>query len=151
MSLQDDVRTLLVASSSLVTAFTGGIMVYDALGVHGLSRTLTTGAANATTGLIKPLIVIRERSQSATTAIYDELLQYRSYQQAVEIALYTDKTSGYGVLETGANTIYTLLNNKRTSSAALVYSTETRMERDRNFDNACIMQLVYVAYGVRTP
>lgn len=152
MSLQDDVKTLLTANATLVAAFTGGIKVYDELGVSGLSRALTPNATNATTGVIKPLIVIRERSETMTTAVRDTATQVNSYQQSVEVLLYNDKTSGFGTLETGASLIYGLLHGKKVSSMGRIYQQSgSKMERDRNFDNACSMLLVFGGAGVKRP
>lgn len=150
MSLQDDVKTILVASTTLATAFTGGIKMEDEMGGMGLNRTLNPSAYESTSQKLKPTLIIRERQQVPTSTIADEDLQIRSFVQPVEIALYNDRINGYATLESAQDTIYTLLQNRKAGNLTLIWRTNTRANRDRNHDNACILTCVYDGYGVKS-
>lgn len=150
MSFQDDIRTQLATSAALVAAFTGGIVVYDALGGLGLNRnTYPTGFDS--TGFMKPIIVIRERDIVPTPAIHDEVTQETSFMQAVQIVFYTDRKDGWSVLETGQATVYGLLADKVIGKRVLRLRNHGRMERDRLADNACIVYSVYDGHGIYSP
>ncbi len=151
MSLDADVAAILAANTSLSTVFTGGIVDYDQLGTLGLNRQGYPTAFDSTTGLLKPIIICRDRVANATFAMRGEQAQIESYLQAVEIALYCDRGTGYGILETAQHTIYGLLQDRNAGLVRLYRTQHTTNQREPLLDFACFNWDVYMGMGLEKP
>jgi len=130
MSFTLGIETLLEASGTLVTAATGGIHRLEDLGKLGLNRTLHPGSF--TNGIIKPTIVIRQRSNTPTYDIVDEANQLVSSRAVVELWFY--QSSGYTTIGTMRNLVYPLLHDKRVGTGRCMWIWEVLLERDSNLD-----------------
>lgn len=151
MSLQDSIVTVLTANGTLAGAFPGGILTYESLGTLGLTRKGYPTAFDATTGLLKKTIIVRARTLVTTQQVTDEDLQFSSFTQPFEIALYADRGAGYTALLSAQQTIYGLLHDRQVGTARLRERERHTVERDRELDFACLVWSVYDAYGVLTP
>lgn len=152
MSLQDEVKTLLAANATLTTAFTGGIKLYRELGGLGLNRSSFDAAFRTTTDMrLKPILVIRERDQTAAQTVTDEAAQHRSYIQSLTVYFYADRADGFSTLATAQGIVYGLLHDKRVGSTRVQWRMHTHEERDTILDYACILSSVYDGHGVLTP
>lgn len=149
MTIQDDIKTALTANAPLVAAFTGGIKTFDELGGIGININSFPSAFDSNLQL-KPLIVIRERAIIPTREIADEDSQATSITQSVDIHFMQDRRLGWGALETGQATVFSLLQFKRIGQRAFSLRSSSRMERDRGMDNACILWSVYDTFGIMT-
>lgn len=147
MTLQDDVKTLLAANSSLTTAFTGGIVTWDETGGLGINRNSYAAAFDSNLQL-KPTILIRERAIIATPEITDEATQHTSVSQSVDIHFMQDRRLGWGALETGQMTVFSLLQYRAVGTRRCTLRSHARMERDRGYDNACVLWSVYDTFMV---
>lgn len=149
MTLQDDIKAVLVANAPLVAAFTGGIKTFDELGGIGININSYPAAFDSNLQL-KPLIVIRERTIIPTPQIADEITRETSVSQSLDIHFMQDRRLGWGVLETGQSTVFSLLQYNRIGQRAISLRSSARMERDRGMDNACILWSVYDTFGIMT-
>lgn len=151
MSLQTAVRDAIKASSALVTAFTGGIIAYDDMDGYGLTRTSYPTAFSTTSPLMKPTIMVRERSRIFTGNVRDEEQQAMSYTQAVEVWFYDDRKNGYTTIDSGQRTVFGLLHEQTVNSARLERRELRPYDRDPDLQYACVLLAVYDARGVETP
>lgn len=149
MTLQDSIKTVLIASAPLVAAFTGGIKTYDEIGGLGININ-TYPAAFDSNMQLKPTIVIRERAIIPTTEIADDITQDTSFSQSVDIHFMQDRRLGWGVLETGQSAVFSLLQFKMIGQQYTRLRSSSRMERDRGLDNACILWSVFDTFGIMT-
>lgn len=147
MTLQDDIKTALTASAPLVTAFTGGIKTWDELGGLGINFNTAPGAFDSSLRL-KPTIIIRERAVIATAELGDELTRETSTTQSLDIHFMQDRSLGWGALETGQTTVFSLLQFKIIGQRHVRLRSHARMERDRGYDNACVLWSVYDTFGI---
>lgn len=147
MTLQDDVKTLLTADTGLVAAFTGGIVTWDQTGGLGINRNSYPTAFDSNLQL-KPTIVIRERAIITEAAITDEITQHTSASQSVDIHFLQDRRNGWTTLETGQMTVFSLLQFKSVGGRHCRLRSHMRMERDRGYDNTCILWSVYDTFTV---
>lgn len=98
-------KTVLEADGTLVAAATGGIYDFDETGRLGLSRTLTPGAYDSN-GLIKPCILLKQRSATPDYQLADDTNQYVSVQEMLEAWFYEE--DGYSNIETMRDRVYAL-------------------------------------------
>lgn len=147
MTIQDDIKSALTANAGLVAAFTGGIVTWDQIGGLGINVNSYPAAFDSNLQL-KPTIVIRERAIIPTAEITDEAAQQVSVSQSVDITYLQDRRLGWAVLETGQATVYSLLQFKLIGQRHVRLRSHTRMERDRGYDNACVLWSVFDTFGV---
>lgn len=146
MSLSDDIKTALAANSTLVTAFTGGIVTWDDLGAYGLNKNSYPAAFDANQKL-KPTLVIRERVLLATPFIRDQGTQITSVVQAVEVWFFADRDAGYATLESGQAVVKGILHDRNIGTMRCQLREHRRMERDRELGMACVLYSVYDGFG----
>src|SRR5688572_20943251 len=105
------IETILEANSTLVTMATGGIHQLEDLGKLGLNRSLHPGSF--TNGMVKPTIVVRQRSNTPTYDVVDEGNQIISARAVVEIWYY--EQLGYNIINAMRDLVYPLLHDKKVS------------------------------------
>lgn len=130
MSFTAGIETLLEANATLVAAATGGIHRLEDLGKLGLNRTLHP--SSFTNGIIKPSMVIRQRSNTPLYDIVDEANQIVSSRVVIEIWFY--QSSGYTTIGTMRDLVYGLLHDKRVNTGRCMWIWEVLLERDTNLD-----------------
>lgn len=113
MSRESDFKTLLDADAPLNVILTGGIYIYEDVGVEGISRETTPGAYSS--GYLLPCALIKQRGEVVTPDAkdYDTLLL--STSQVVEIWLYEDR--GYSNLDNAKSRLITILHGYTFSTA----------------------------------
>lgn len=149
VTLQDDVKAVLVAYTPLATAFIGGIKTFDELGGIGININSYPAAFDSNLQL-RPIIVIRERAIIPTPQIADEITRATSVSQSLDIHFMQDRRLGWDALETGQSTVFSLLQYSRIGQRAISLRSSARMERDRGMDNACVLWSVYDTFGIMT-
>lgn len=129
-NFESGIKTILDANAALVAQATGGIYKLESLGKLGLNRTLHTGAF--TNGIIKPSIVIRQRSDTPTYDYVDEGHQVMSCRAVVELWFY--QASGYTTIRSMREKCFPLLHDKKVNNGRCMYIWEVLLERDVNLD-----------------
>lgn len=148
MSTQSAIKARLEADATLLATATGGCFDYDETGRMGLNRTNTPSAFDATTGVIKPSILVRARAAVPDFILRDVDGQYNSVRQVVEIYLYQD--SGYGTIETMKNRVYALLNATQVTGAFFVsWAGDIGEQFDWDL-NACVERSDYLVNTYRS-
>lgn len=117
MSWGSAVHTVLSADSTLLSLLTGGVFNYDSLPADGISRTAYSSAYNATTGLLKPIVVVKGRGVTPEGSLRDANGQYISVRQVVELWFYADRDAGYTTIKSAADRAYALLQDKGLTAA----------------------------------
>jgi hypothetical protein len=149
MSHEDDIKTALAADVTLAAILTGGFFTFDDTGREGLSRT-GTPTAFASTGLLKPCCVVKQRSVTSDFRMVDEGGQIMSYAAVVEIWLYNDGDSAITALENASNRIYTLLQDTRTTGAKCRWIFSMENERAPELENANLWRDDYEVIAIRS-
>lgn len=108
MSALSAAKAVLEADATLLTTATGGIWDFDETKQLGLSRTLT-GDAFDSNEVIKPCILMKQRSQTPNFALADDADQYVAVNEMIECWFYED--SGYSNIETMRDRVYVLLHS----------------------------------------
>lgn len=113
------VTAILAGDDALALLLTGGVYDWAALGRLGLSRdnTLTGGAFDATTGLLKPCAVVRTRSMAPDGQIDSADGDATSLRETVETWLYQD--DGMDTIEAAAARVFALLHHQRAAAHTL--------------------------------
>lgn len=141
------IESMLESSIPLAALATGGIYSTDTIGRLGITRANLPGAF--TNGLIKPTIVVRERSSTPTGEITDEANQVISMRTVVEIWLYQD--TGYATIQSMKQLVYNLLQDKFITNgrgrANLVW--EVKNQRDTTID-ASVERMDFEILHLRT-
>lgn len=132
MSTATAIKTILEADATLLATATGGVWDFDETGQKGLSRTLTPAAFDAA-GVIKPCILIRQRSETPAGGLADDAAQYVSTSQVVELWIYQDR--GYATIETMRQRCFVLLHGRQVTGAFVVrWAGDVRSGRDIDID-----------------
>jgi hypothetical protein len=148
MSTQSVIKARLEADATLLAIATGGVWDYDETGRLGINRGNTTAAFDATTGVIKPCVLVRARSAVPDFILRDIDGQYNSVRQVVEIWMYQD--SGYTTIETMKSRVYALLNATQVTGAFFV-SWAGDIGEQFDYDlNACVERSDYLVNTYRS-
>jgi hypothetical protein len=134
--------------SGVATLLTGGIYTFDETGRLGINRNNTPSAFDATTGLLKPCALVKDRGQVPDGGVADDGTQQVSYRQIVEVWLYDDGDATRTALDSAKARIFTLLAGKYIGGALFRWADNPLDDRapDELLDNA---QLQITAYEVR--
>ena len=135
MSIQSAAKALLEADATLLAAATGGVYDFDETGRLGLNPTLIPGAFDSTTGLIKPCVLLKLRSETPDGILQDDAEQTASISAMLEVWCY--QHSGYTTIETLRDRVYVLLQSKQFGGAFLCrWAGNLRGPRDDAMDAA---------------
>ena len=130
MNFENAVELILEANAPLVALATGGIHELSDLGKLGLNRTLHPGSF--TNGIIKPTIVIRQRSNTPTYDVVDEYNQITSARVVIELWFY--QSSGYSTIRSMRDLVYPVLHDRKVGTGRAMWIWEVLLERDVNLD-----------------
>lgn len=150
VSLDNDVKTVLAADTTLQGIFSTRILTYADLGDLGLNRNGYPAAFDST-GEILPTMIIRDRAQNTTLAMTDEGQQIRSYVQACEVVVYNSRFNGYADLDTALTRVYTLLHDRNAGKARLTLRQNVTNEREPLLNFAAMQYSIYDAIGLLKP
>lgn len=123
MTVVDDIAALLKAdtgSGKVATLLTGGIYTFEETGKLGINRDSTPNAFSATTGQLKPCLVVKGRSQVPDNGIWDDATQDLSYRQIVELWFYDAGDAGYSTIRAARDRAFELLHGKTVGSSKLI-------------------------------
>ena len=121
MSIVSEAKAVLEADITLAALATGGIWDFDETGRLGLSRTTTPDAYDEF-GIIKPTILLKQRSDTPDYALADDNTQYVSSRVMLEVWLYED--TGYSNIEAMRDRVYTLLAMKQLPNSFQTYPAD---------------------------
>lgn len=141
-SFESQIDTLLSSVSAITTLATGGIYTFTDLGFTGLNRTKNPSVFSS--GVIKPTILVKERSANPTGRIVGDLGQ--SARQIVEIWIY--EYQGYTNINAIEDLIYTNLNLHSLTGGQLYWEGDVRGQRDMILD-ANVLRLDYGVYFIK--
>jgi hypothetical protein len=153
MTLADDAKTILAADSGAGGAaalLTGGIYTFAETKRLGVNPKTTSDAFDSN-GLMKPTLVIKDRSQVADSGVTDDLTQRMSYRQIVEFWVYDDGDSTNITLEAVIARIFTKLHGVQVgaSKIKLRWAETIYIPRDAVQDNALLVRIDYEARAVQ--
>lgn len=124
--IEERLKTVLVADTSLMTLLTGGAYTFIELGNRGfVPKNPTCAAAWETiSGLprLKPSIVIRDRTEAADGERYDSYTKEGSTQGVVEFWMYHQTT--HTSLNLIADRVWKAVNGKIFSDVGLVFNIQ---------------------------
>lgn len=118
MSVTSVAKILLEADVTLVAAATGGIWDFAETKHTGINRT-TTPTAFDSYGIVKPCVLLKERSAIPDGSLMDDGNQYKSARIMLECWFYED--AGYSNIETMRDRVYALLNAQQLSGTFQVH------------------------------
>jgi hypothetical protein len=114
MTIDSLIHTRLSGDATLIALLTGGVYLSRSLPRRGITRDdLDAAWMDSETGALLPLAVVKPRGIVATSDIRDQTRQLTSTNQVIEIWMYADGDAGFATLESAANRIYTLLQERR--------------------------------------
>jgi hypothetical protein len=96
----------MIADATLLATLTGGVFTYASLGREGLTRESLAAAFDATTKLLKPCAVVKQRTNTPDGAAVDMTDPMASAVQIVEIWLYQD--TGYTSIDAATTRLFDL-------------------------------------------
>ena len=150
MTHETDIEAALVADGTFSTLMTGGIYTVEEIGRNGLSSSQTPGAYDATTLLLKPTCLVKQRSRVPTSDIRDEGAQTTSYGAVVEIWFYTSADNDPTVLVTARDRAIVVLHNSRVTGAKVEWIGGTISDKDEGLDNAHMQRTDFIVHAVLT-
>lgn len=112
MATAEDIQTTLEADVTLMAILTGGVFVSSEMGPYGFTRDTGAAAFDSTTGLIKPCLYIKTRSNQDDDGINDGGSTTQSTRQINELYFYDDEHTGYAVIRSARSRVKALLHNK---------------------------------------
>ncbi len=132
MTIVTTVRSVLAADATLAAIATGGVYDWNSAGRDGIVRT-STPAAFGSNGRIKPFIMVTSSGGAPDGVLVDEAAQYVSYQAIIGVWMYQD--TGYEVIESMRNRVYTLLHAKQIPGIFRMFlQFDMRGQRDPGLD-----------------
>lgn len=145
MSALSAAKAILEADGTLLTTATGGIWDFDETKQMGLSRTLTPAAFDANE-IIKPCVLMKQRSQIPNPTLADDASQYVAVSEILECWFYED--SGYSNIETMRDRVYALLHTKQLTGTFQVLWAGNFRPGVRDTDlNANVSRSDYQVFG----
>lgn len=135
------ISTTLNADSELTDLLTGGIKEFRTLGVSGTNLgSIVEAQRNANVGrIIKPFGLVRGRNVIATPSLKDEVEQYTSTEQTIEVWIVDDASSSKATIDAATDRVYELLQFRPPTGAfqcEYVYHFDAR---DYDFNGARVM------------
>lgn len=109
VAIEDDFRTRMIGSTTLMAILTGGVHVSGTVGPLGITRETTPSAFDAN-GWLKPCALVKQAGNIPTFDVQDHDSQLVSARQRVEIWLYQDR--GYTAIDAAYALIYALFQGK---------------------------------------
>lgn len=138
--MEELIKTLLAADSTLGAIATGGVYTITETGRTGLNRTKHPDAF--VNGVMKPTVLIKERATTEYEGIADEAAKYKSVRCVIEIWLY--ENDGYTNINQMRDRIFTLLHQTNLSGGGrLSWLFEIRQE----YDNILMASVERVDYS----
>lgn len=117
MSIASSVAAVLSANAPLMTILTGGATTFDAAGRNGLSQS-SVPAAFDSNGVMKPVSLVRDRSENPWGGVFDRTSKTRSLRNVVEVYVYDDGDALYATaIEPAGEAIALLLDGGFVSGA----------------------------------
>ena len=109
MTYAQSVTDYLAADVALAALAPGGVHNYSGLGRNGLNRIQTSSAFNATTGIIKCLVIVYEFNEQFTGEAVSPETGYMSNVTPLSVWVYDNGDNGYDNVAAAADRIYALL------------------------------------------
>lgn len=143
----DAAKALLVADSgNLVLVATGGIYIPNDLGRMGLNRTNTAAASAFASGIIKPCLVLKVRSNLPFGEVADDPAQRTGQREMMEVWAYADNS--YSTIETMLARVYVLLQGKTVGGVSCRWAFDSPPLHDVDLD-ACVQRADYALISLR--
>jgi hypothetical protein len=137
LNFETAIHTRLSADATLMATLTGGIYRHNLMSLSKTSfAQITASMRDPTTGKFKPWASVYGRGLIVTPDLKDEVTQFTSTEQTVEVWILDDPTSSPVASETAAARIYTLLNFKPPTGAYQIELVYHENMRDPDFANA---------------
>jgi hypothetical protein len=151
MTIDSLIHTRLSGDATLIALLTGGVYLSRSLPRRGITRDdLDAAWMDSETGALKPLAVVKPRSVVATSDVKDQTRQLTSTAQVIEIWMYADGDAGFATLESAANRIYTLLQERRvTGTFSLTFDQQLYPPRASELGDAGVIRLDYLAIAYK--
>lgn len=147
----DTIKTALLADTTLMTYLTGGIYTPATAGRLGVNRINTPAAYDATTGLIKPCLLIKTDSGGPDGGVADDSGQSVSVRDVVRLWFYADGDAGYAVIRNARARVYGLLHGKSlTGLYGLRWFNEVLEGHDPTLEMACFERDDYECRRIKT-
>lgn len=118
MSNENAIKAVLEADATLLTTATGGVWSWSDTGRLGLDRKLTPDAFDTTTGLIKPCLLVKSRSQVPDGGVYELSTPELSVAETVEVWFY--ENFGYSSIDTMRDRVFVLLHEQQLDSIFVI-------------------------------
>ena len=118
MSNQSSIKSTLGGDATLLTTATGGVYTWADTYRLGISRETVPAAFNATTGIIKPCVLVKGRGERPDGGVAEDITQQISTSEIVEVWFYED--TGYTNIETMRARVYKLLHGKQIASTGML-------------------------------
>lgn len=132
MTTEAQVKAVLEADATLSTLASGGIYDFTETGRLGINRTTVPGAFFSN-GIIKPTILVKQRSAVKDEILQDDATQYVTVREMIECWMYDD--TGYAIIEVMRARIFTLLHAVQVSGTFIVlWVLDTGPLRDDTID-----------------
>jgi len=146
MSTSQDIKDVIAADSSIMTALTGGLYTFDETGYMGISFTNTPAAYSGPTLL--PCAVVKARAEIPTSEIKDMGQKVTSYVQYVEVWLYDVLTTE--TIEEVIALLYNLLHEEKPFEGVWCTwdSTEHGLEA-RELSGAMFSKMTFKLQGLK--
>lgn len=151
-ALEDAVKAKLVADAGaggVKTLLTGGLFTFDETGRNGISRQSTAGAFDATTGVLKPCCVVKQRAMVPDGGARD--VGVASYRSVVELWFYDDSDATTDTIYSAAARAFAVLDDVMIGDTKWIprwIGNPVHNERDRALDNALVMRSDYDVRGL---
>lgn len=147
MSIESAIKGVLEGDATLAALATGGIYDLTEAGHMGISRTSTPSAFDST-GIVKPTILVKERTANPGLNVGDDAVQTMDVRQICEIWYYHDNS--FTTIETMKNRVYSLLQAQRISGAGRVdWAGSIRPVREIDID-AWVERDEYLVIWIRS-
>lgn len=143
--------TRLSGDATLTGILTGGIFNTQKLTISETGYKIVTPIMRDAIGMIKPFAVVRPRAIVSTSALIDELNQYSSAEQTIEVWVFSDPKAVYSVAESAKTRIYQLMQFRPPTGAFQMSFTTVNDLRDYDFGGAhamCIEWLIVTKTSV---
>ena len=105
------IHTMLHTDTTLGTILTGGVYGMNTIPREGINRN-NTPSAYATTGLRKPLVIVKALPTVPFGGLKDASDQFRTIRETVQLWFEADGDGLYSVLKSASDRAYVLLDQK---------------------------------------
>jgi hypothetical protein len=131
------------------TLLTGGLYTFVGTGRNGISRQTTSAAFDATTGILKPCCVVKERALNPDGGARDTGVA--SYRTVVELWFYDDSDAASTTIASAAARAFDVLDGVMIGDTKWIprwMGNPVQNERDRALDNALVLRSDYDVRGL---